>query len=271
MWETYAYVYHSGVEGETINENKVGLIENVLLSSTRASEQSNVVSKLDLVAITRADSVYLLYAGYSTTYYGGLTGTVGSVRFEGNWDAKINSGKMYDPSKAYAQGVTKWWKAANMATEDGRNITPTVGTVYYIKQVTNRYLTARIQYIYNKKANNQVEKVYLLTVVDDQNYQSVGFVDFGAATLTGSFVFQDEHGEQTVTKPNDFTGVSRGFIGWRDTNFEVDEDGFLVNTDFEFTAYPYWVTYDGVTVLGNDRTFIYSYDGSNPATIIEDK
>ena len=260
MWESYAYVYHSGVDGETVETYKVGDIDNVMISSTRAADAQNVVGTLNLVEMTTAKDRTLRYAGYSTTYYGGITSNYGSLRFVDNWDAEIVSGRKYNPDRAYVQGVTKWWKYNEMSAVDGRSIKPSVGIVYYIKQVPEAYLNSRIQYIYNMKEGNKISKIYLITVVDDQNYSQVGFnVEDGfgnkIATLAGSFVFEQEGtGTQITTKPNSFKDIERGFIGWADGQFEGN-DGYIP-AGLEFTMTPYWITKDGVTVDGNGRTFV---------------
>ena len=107
----------------------------------------------------------------------------------------------------------------------------------------------------------------MMTVVDDKLYNEVFFnLEIAAtskktATLVGSFTF--EQGNSTVkvtTKPKDFAGVNRGWIGYADGGFAVTEGFIAPNTEFKIT--PCWTTKDGVTVTGSARRFTTGADGN---------
>lgn len=292
MWRGYSYVFHSGDKNATVENNSS--IQRFLVNTTYASEKENENATINLVRLTRQKSEELvaaaggngpagiLYAGYSTTYYGGAFDKNNStnrsiVWEEDNITAKIQSGtKYYDPSKASVSGTTRWWKAGDMATESGRNITPVIGKIYYIKQVTNQYLVVKFQYIYDTHNENRVMKLYALTPVDDALYNEVGFRYKPAggeeqllpvsAPLASSFTWTPEGGgnSQVVNFTNSFNGLTRGLIGYLELPLPMAGDYIApIAEEDAITITPYWITPDGIRVNSvSPRTF-WCENGTN--------
>lgn len=267
MWEGYSYVYHSA-------DNT---IERYIVYSTDSSARVN--DKLDLVELASAKTDYL-YGGYSTTYYGGMiSGTTGTVSWAAdNYTASVSGGKAYDPSTPYASGFKSWWKSSKMATAPGNAITPVIGQVYYVKEVTNQYLPIKCQYIY-ELGLLKIQQIFALTCVDDTNYREVGIrvtidgvteaktyqpENEGDPTLFGSVTIYNSDGSVATTiGPKNFGPgqnpiLNRGYVTYVDCGLETDGDGFILpiaETDPVYLE-PYWITPDGVTVISpNTRTF----------------
>ena len=130
-----------------------------------------------------------------------------------------------------------------------------------VKQVPDTFLTSRIQYIYDWSQDYKISKIYFMTVLDDKLYESVGFKTNYTATIAGSFTFEQGNSDVKVTtKPTDFTDISRGWIGYADAGFATTNGFIAPNT--EFTVTPFWVTKDGVEVLGTARSFTTGAEGS---------
>ena len=176
---------------------------------------------------------------------------------------------VYNADKTYVKGLTKWWKNDQALIADGSQLKPVKDTVYYIKEVPDKYLTTRIQYVYDWSKENRLNSIYLLTVVDDKLYTRVCFdlkiegTTEKTATLAGAFTFVQKNTEnKKTTSVTDFADVKRGFIGYADGGFDVDGGGFIA-ADTVFTITPRWVTPDGVTVAGKGRTFTTGATGTS--------
>ena len=176
---------------------------------------------------------------------------------------------VYNADKTYVKGLTKWWKTDQVLRADGSQLKPVKDTVYYIKEVPDKYLTTRIQYVYDWSKENRLNSIYLLTVVDDKLYTRVCFdlkiegTTEKTATLAGAFTFVQKNTEnKKTTSVTDFADVKRGFIGYADGGFAVDGGGFIA-ADTVFTITPRWVTPDGVTVAGKGRTFTTGATGTS--------
>ena len=253
VWDTsYFYIMHSAT----------GELEPVPMTEISAD------GKYDLTA--KVPEGYL-YGGYYEKY--------GGVSAENLEKAKtaieaaatklataVEDAVVYTGDKAYVKGLTKWFVTAKTAA--GNELIPTAGTVYNLKEVPEKYLTSRIQYVYNWKDDYKISQIYLMTVVDDKMYNPVGLeLTIGDSTsakvaeLAGSFSFVQANTEvTTTTNVTDFANVQRGFLGYVDGGFELENGYVKPNTVFTIT--PYWVTPDGVKVTGASRTFTTGAEGT---------
>ena len=159
-----------------------------------------------------------------------------------------NSRRFWTRSKAYGYGD-------QVDAEKGDSLKPEAGTVYYLKEVPETYLTTKFLYTYDKQQNNQIQDFFMLTLVDDSYYSRVGFrtvqnADTVEAAATGAIVdrqslasyfalTQKDH--ETVTVNAASFGLSSGYVGVKQYN-----DYIAANKSF--TLMPAWETYDGVEV-----------------------
>ncbi len=169
--------------------------------------------------------------------------------------------------------IKKWpavWTAADAETVNGKTMTPVANKVYYLKEVSSKYLTSKVIYTFDTTLGNKIIDVYLLSLYDDGNYQKnkAGFyVNVGGTTtttdnfksktgLSTSFTLVQQAGSDgdpenpvatTVTAEN--FGLSGGAVlVTRMTELATD-----ANTK-TFTMLPTWTTPDGVEVRNNGLT-----------------
>lgn len=71
-------------------------------------------------------------------------------------------------------GASSKWNFDEAYTTSGFRIVPAPGTTYYLKEVPYDYLRPRVQNI-KLIANNKYSQLAVVTVLDDNNYRSVGF------------------------------------------------------------------------------------------------
>ena len=163
-----------------------------------------------------------------------------------------------------------------MASENGRRITPAIGTVYYIKQVSDSYLPLKFQYEYCNLEGpdyKKIRKMYAITAIDDRNYTEVGFIinnDLNAtlnATIAGSVTITSSNGGAVSTvsvTDGNFPGLSLGWVGYVNCGLATGEDGYIlpiaVADAISYT--PYWITPDGVRVLSPVTRVFYCTDGT---------
>ena len=181
-----------------------------------------------------------------------------------NYVAKVLHAPLYDGSNLYADAAktTKFWTSANAEqTVKGTEMTPTAGAVYYLKEVPSKYLTSRIQYVYEGKRPdhlNEIIDMYLVTIIDDNLYTSAGFKVAGSdnvnstaftgfTTLGNSFTIAPRYDGTYTTIDARFFGLTRGYVG---TLHKEDFAG----KNSAFTMVPTWTTLDGVTVSNNGLT-----------------
>ena len=205
----YFYVYHSSVDD--------GDIEKIAMTADNlnANGTFNIVDKT--------------YEGY---YYGGYYSKYNKV------------GTVYE-------GGAGSWSKTNAYTTNGMSMTPAAGQTYYLKEVPEKYLQPYMHVVYDERSQNianELKQMYLMTGVDDMNYQEIGLntvnITLGTRKTTASFKVVDTVGDTTTTTltTSSIWGV-KGFLGVWDQSSDLKEN-------YEFSYQPYFVTPDGVTVNG---------------------
>lgn len=205
----YFYVYHSSVDD--------GDIEKIAMTADNLNADGtfNIVNKT--------------YEGY---YYGGYYSKYNKVGI------------------VYEGGAGSWTKT-NAYTTNGMSMTPVAGQTYYLKEVPEKYLQPYMHVVYDERSQNianELKQMYLMTGVDDMNYQEIGLntvnITLGTRKTTASFKVIDTVGDTTTTTltTSSIWGV-KGFLGVWDQSSDLKEN-------YEFSYQPYFVTPDGVTVNG---------------------
>jgi hypothetical protein len=150
----------------------------------------------------------------------------------------------------------------NPETKIGTDITPVAGETYYIKEVPTYYLRNYHQINY-MKASGELKALYLISAVDDLNYNETGFTlktdDNQEAMVVSQMTFKNySTNKSVVLKANTvFKSIGITEAGEYLTYFDATEsDYFKVGN---FTVQPYWITPDGITVNGiSTRTITIS-------------
>ena len=205
----YFYVYHSSVAD--------GDIEKIAMTTDNLNADGtfNIVNKT--------------YDGY---YYGGYYSKYNKV------------GTVYE-------GGTGSWSKTNAYTANGTAMKPVAGQTYYLKEVPEEYLQPYMHVVYDERSQNianELKQMYLMTGVDDMNYQEIGLntvnITLGTRKTTASFKIVDTVGDTTTTTltTSSIWGV-KGFLGVWDQSSDLKEN-------YEFSYQPYFVTPDGITVEG---------------------
>lgn len=195
-----------------------------------------------------------LYGGYYANYQKkGTEYTGGPIRDTNG--AAVNHGKD-SGGTAYTGGAGKWLKGkAFTATQlssgvggPGNAMTPAAGATYYLKEVPVDYLKPYMVVVYDTHNNNSIVRMYLLSAIDDLNYNDIGLdaVDITTGNriaLAASYTISNEFtGVKTKITPNSAFGVSAGFLPvWQPPELPSGDS---------FTYQPYFVTPDGVKVSG---------------------
>lgn len=221
----YFYVYHSSDQSvETIDVPESGTY--------------------DLTKLVKSG---YLYGGYYRDYK-----DAGS--YNGGPDA-TNDGVNYT-------GGTDSWNASDAYTVKGTEMTPVGGRTYYLKEVPDTYLRPATYVVYDTIDGNKIKQLYLMTATDDQNYESVGF----DTTLTGMDKSSEKvaaslYNQVTVNKE----GQEEAYATLSaDTVFDLS--GYLafsesktdyIKTNASYLEMPYYVTYDGIKVTGDQKLKVY--------------
>ena len=205
-------------------------------------------------------------------------GTDGLTDIEGNAvTLGVTGGRLY-AGYYTAAPVNGKWNAADAGTADGRTLAPQPNTTYYVKEVDARYLSGYYTYSYVGTANpykNQCTSMVFLSSIDDLNYSGVGFVLGQDGTYTNktsgvkkSLRFQPA-GKDAVTINASSAFRHAGYLTYFDVSTILDFDSLAEATYDEnneltgvtfssatFQLYPYWVTLDGVPVVGTGSTVV---------------
>lgn len=145
----------------------------------------------------------------------------------------------------------------DFGTESGLTLTPEAGDVYYLKEVDDAYLQPKIYYVYSTYYGNALRRLYLVTALDDMNYQQVGFIVNSEDNLeqevndTNVYATVTEvraEGQQRILPLSHFFGETPA-TGYLNIQQYLDyEDDNMANQTF--TMQPYFVTMDSVKVTG---------------------
>ena len=205
----------------------------------------------DLTSLVKSDH---LYGGYYANYQKKGSTYTGGPALDGS-GAAVNGG-VAAGGTAYTGGAGKWLKSkAFTATQlssgeggPGNAMTPAVGATYYLKEVPVAFLKPYMVVIYDTHNNNSIVRLYLLSAIDDLNYNDIGLdaVDITTGNriaLAASYTISNEFtGVKTKITPNSAFGVSAGFLPvWQPPELPSGDS---------FTYQPYFVTPDGVKVSG---------------------
>ncbi len=231
------------------------------LDDTGWDEPSTVVNNVLAVYTPKDADGFTKYTGAAYT-----NGT--DKPYKLNADGTIETGSdgkpvLYAPVWVNAQA----YKKADGADE-GNKLSPVAGEVYYLKEVPESYLTSRIAWTYDTVQRGKVIDVFLLSVVDDNNYSSVAFrtvngvagegAGLGSGTLT-----TDNHLAKTfslVTKPADGgeqldpVVIDPSTFGVTYGNIAVSRQTAFAEAD-AFSMLPTWTTLDGVVVTNDPVAF----------------
>lgn len=181
-----------------------------------------------------------------------------------NFTEKVASGYLYGGTFTSAT-----FNADTALESDPTNYTPADGAVYYVREVSANYLVPKNTIVWDN--NGALNSFYLLSTIDDYNlYDSVGFWMFGC--------YEDV---DTVYKTVDVQKMKNGTPKHDSWLYAVNGtiqsaailpdstdsyimlmnvgDDFIDVGDNQFAAY--WVTLDGVRVLGKDARIV-GYDST---------
>lgn len=258
--QQYSIAQETGNIGDTYTRTPLDLtfmgyvLDHIEVNDQRWNENGNPSAEL-----TNAGLVFTFYYRYNRfdVYYQSLKGTVTyDVTENFNVTNKVHTGHLYGGLYIDETFITP----LEDKTICGADFDPVAGETYYVKEVPESYLQPKTYTIYNRYYGDRVRAVYMVTAIDDNNYQLVGFevagVDSPETLVEDETVYQvievtraGEH-YQTLT-PASFFGTN------------VDAESLLhvqpysgtiaANESFVFT--PFFVTPDGVKVTGvTERT-----------------
>jgi len=226
------YIYHSGVEGD-------GNLETIPMSDCSADLTYNLYAKT--TPGTLYGGYYLDYEGKGDYKDDGVAGTTG-VKY---------TGMNYEN-----------WASCEPQTLDGREMKPVAGETYYIKEVPTYYLRNYYQITY-VKVSFELKSLYLISAIDDLNYNETGFV----ITKNNADGSQTAKVVKTMTYKNWATGKT-ATLKANNVFKKVDGDD-AITADTEYLTYydatnnpeyfaagvtldvlPYWITPDEIKVTG---------------------
>ena len=216
------FIYHSGVADD-------GNLEIIPMSAVNAD------GTYDLYAHTTPGT---LYGGYYLDYAG-----------KGNYN---DDGIISDGGVVYS-GMNYDWSSPE--TVIGTAMKPVAYETYYIKEVPTYYLRNYHQINYMKN-NGALKAMYLISAVDDLNYQETGLTISDGnkkANVASKMTFKNYSTNKSVTLKANTVFKSIGITG---TGSEKDYLTYIDATTTEyfkvgnFTVLPYWKTPDGIEVHG---------------------
>ena len=224
------------------------------------------------------DTEYTFYCDEAPATINLVAGTAGLTDIEGSAvTLGVSNGMLY-AGYYTAAPVSGKWDVTAACTADGRTLAPQPNTTYYVKEVDASYLSGYFTYSYVGTANpykNQCTSMVVLSSIDDLNYSGVGFVLDQGGTYTNktsgvkkSLRFQPA-GKTPVTINASSAFGHAGYLTYFDVSTILDFDSLAEATYDEnneltgvtfssatFQIYPYWVTLDGVPVVGTGSTVV---------------
>ena len=209
-----------------------------------------------------------LYGGYYANYQKKGSTYTGGPALDGS-GAAVNGG-VAPGGKAYTGGALWWAKGkafqeAPLASGEGgkgTEMTPAIGATYYLKEVPSVFLKPMLYVIYDAHNEYTVVHNYLLTDVDDNNYNDIGLYATNITTgdkirVTTAYTITDSfNGKSDTIKAATF-GARSGYVAvWKPE---------LAVSDFVYT--PYFKTPDGVIVEGSSTRTVTI--GTGKVTIVQ--
>ncbi|MBQ3272568.1 MAG: VWA domain-containing protein [Solobacterium sp.] len=215
------YIYHSSVAVD-------GALETIPMSAVNAD------GTYDLFAHAKEGT---LYGGYYLDYAG-----KGDYADDG---VKGTTGVAYT-------GMNYEW--TNPQTVLGTAMKPQAGVTYYIKEVPTYYLRNYHQITFLKTTPQTLTGLYLISAVDDRNYNETGFVlkstDSKEATVVQSLAITNSGTGKTTTLKANTVFNSLGITEEGEYLTYWAANGSSYYAVGSFTVLPYWVTPDNITVRG---------------------
>jgi len=271
VWQRdYFYVLHSST----------GVLEafDIPTKISNTGENSGTAT-LDSVDLTTLVSSGYLYGGYYSEYGGAnMTSVMTAANYAPAAEGWVTPTTHYAPLAALAEKTLAaadfeaytgaalksskfnkaFWTKTLALTDDGSNLMPTKNAIYVLKEVPEKFLTTKYVYVYDTNNDYKITNLYLISVVDDANYNNVGFVLNDAATLTkvsglskkftviqkGNDLPADDPRHRdpvTLTVTAADFGVPSGYLAV----LAVDKMLPLKNP---LNVKPSWTTFDGVAV-----------------------
>lgn len=230
------------------------VLDHIEVNGVEWAEEGNPSGTL-----TSAGLVFTFYYRYNRfdVYYQSLEDTVTYDVVE-NFSVtdKVNDGYLY--GGLYTDDTfTTPLTAENIC---GLGFKPAADETYYVKEVPESYLQPKIYYVYSTYYGNALRRLYLVTALDDKNYQQVGFIVNGTDNGAWEQEVNDTNVYETVTEvraegqQSRTLGLSYFFNNTLETGYlniqqylDYSVDDMAGKT---FTMQPYFVTMDGVKVTG---------------------
>ncbi len=167
---------------------------------------------------------------------------------------KVNDGYLYGglyTDDTFTTPLTK-------ETICGLGFKPVPDETYYVKEVPEAYLQPKIYYVYSTYYGNALRRLYLVTALDDMNYQQVGFIvnstDNREQAVNDTNVYETVTEVRAEGQQSRTLGLSYFFNNTLETGYlniqqylDYSVDDMAGKT---FTMQPYFVTMDGVKVTG---------------------
>ena len=247
VWEReYFYIFHSST----------GDLEAVPMP----------LSEKDTVDLTNHVEKGSLYGGYYSGY------GAYSVTDNNKKDAKaaetlkINvTNKTYD-GKSLKYGSVRYWTKTEAHTASGMSLTPITDEVYYLKEVPSLYLGTNAKWTYDTAKKNEIQNIYLLSVIDDAYYTEAGFVVTTVdekGKIVSQFRYSKDKSDGTVT-----TIKADNLIGRRGYLAVVEGKAYIsdLNSGNTVIVEPYWKTLDSVKI----KTAGYTFSKTGEETLTKD-
>ncbi|MBR0136457.1 MAG: InlB B-repeat-containing protein, partial [Clostridia bacterium] len=254
VWGTVFYVYHSGT----------GVVEKRVI--TKDDGAYNLTQNIDNAYLY--GGYYKAYAGVSTGYDSKALGwdDILVVRSaDGSIDTSAS--KWYQTDNDNGVGAVKYdgsnatwvydqaYKTTDENAETGLAITPVAGTTYYIKEVpAAKYLRPYLHYTYYLESGS-ISTAWLISDVDDLNYQQTGFrivsADKKAEDVVSSLTVSTSNGSSTIKLTPKRVFGAKGYLSYLTVINHGSNGEPVVNLLSDNSAVmQYWVTPDGLFVSG---------------------
>ena len=244
----YFYIYHSSD----------GTLEAVLMPTENGTV--NLVSK-----VRGAHRYGGYYSACAAVTGENVEAAKDPALSAGTTGAAVSGAELYTGEDLKTSDGERFWikaDAARAATDDpGNALHPTVGEVYYLKEVPEAYLCSRISYVYDWAQDYKLIYFYLLTAIDDGNYSAVQFnvqtsnTNYPATIVSSFAITQRNSTTKFINRATDFTGLRRGYIGYADATDLLT----ALDEGDSFTMTPQWITLDGVPISGTARSFRFDH------------
>lgn len=213
-----------------------------------------------------------IYGGYYKSYGGVDSDAVNSLiaQYENGEvdDLTISSFKTYTAENMGE--LRNAWNIQDAYTEYGNAVGVEKERVYYLKEVPNTYLKNSTYRTFNMNSRILTD-YYLLSAIDDLNYKKIGFIarkpqgsEELEAKAFNSLSYKTAYVDDTITTSNIAGYNEYGYVMMSPyTDLSYPEPG----GDIERVFYNYYVTPDGMNVLGATRRYTKIEDSDSDSII----